>query len=354
MGYTARPYDEARDRESLLRLWEATLSDHSLRAKLDARYQWLYGGPAVRRLRTFLVLDDATGEVIGCSSLVPHTVSVAGELRPAAIGVDLAIAQGHRVAGPAVILQRAVVEAVARGEFGEGAFCFAYPNDGALPVVKRVGYRAVAKTAHAVKPVRTGYKLAPRLPSPVLVPPLAKAGDLALALLDRARLLRSPTLHKAEVVTRPDARFDALFERMRRELPILGDRRAAFLDWRYVQCPTREHLFIAVTTRSGLELLGYAIVACDNQTAVLVDHLAVDAAATVATFTHLATELRGRGFDSVFASFLGGASLASALRTSGFFERGIDRSMVVFAPPGTPQLCTEPDAWQIFDGELDL
>lgn len=354
MAYVARPFDEARDRDALLALWGATLSDRSLTAKLEERYRWLYASSRERRLRTFLVVDDATHTVIGCSSLVPHVVSVAGELRPAGIGVDLAIAQGHRVAGPAVVLQRAVVDAVARGELGPGAFCFAYPNDGALPVVKRVGYRVVGKTSHAVKPVRTAYKLAPRLPAPALVAPLAKAGDLALALLDRGRLLRAPVLHRAQVFPRPDERFDALFDRMRRERPVLGDRRAAFLDWRYAQCPTREHVIVGTTTRSGRELLGYAIVALEGPTAVLVDQLAVSPAATVATFTHLAGELRARGLDSIFASFLGNPPLAASLQASGFFDRGAERSMVLYAPPGTPTDLAEPERWHIFDGELDL
>jgi hypothetical protein len=354
VGYSARPFDEARDRAALLGLWGATLSDRSLTAKLEARYRWLYGGAREHRLRTFLVVDDTTGEVIGCSSLVPHAVSVAGVLRPAGIGVDLAIAKGHRVAGPAVVLQRAVVEAVARGELGEGAFCFAYPNDGALPVVKRVGYRVVAKTSHAVKPVRTGYKLAPRLPSPALAAPLARAGDFALALLDRGRLLRAPLLHRGEIFPHPDERFDALFDRVRRTVPVLGDRRAAFLDWRYAQCPTREHLIVGVTSRDGRELLSYAIVAFDGATAVLVDTLAASEAASVATFTRLATELRRRACDSIFASFVGPGHLVVTLRASGFFPRGEERSMVVYAPHGAPEAVTDAARWHIFDGELDL
>lgn len=353
MGYSARPYDAARDRESLLRLWGETLSDRSLHAKLEARHRWLYEGSPERRLRTFLVVDDRDGTVIGCSSLVPHTVSVEGVLVPAGIGVDLAIAPGHRVAGPAVVLQRAVVDAVARGELGAGAFCFAYPNDGALPVVKRVGYRVVAPTAHAVKPVRTGYKLAERVPSPLLRPVSAMA-DLGLALVDRARLLRHPIGHRGEIFTSPDPRFDALYDRVRREVPVLGDRRAAFLEWRYVQCPTREHLLTGVTGSSGRELLGYTIVAFEGRTAVLLDHLAVSRSAAVAAFAQLARTLREREVDSIFASFVGHPRLAEVLAAAGFFARGADRSMVAFAAPGASPPIHDPSRWQIFDGELDL
>lgn len=353
MGYFARPYDASRDREALLRLWGETLSDRSLRASLDARYQWLYEGVPERRLRTFLVVDDRDGAVVGCSSLVPHAVSVDGALVPAGVGVDLAIATGHRVAGPAVVLQRAVVDAVARGDLGPGAFCFAYPNDGALPVVKRVGYRVVGKTSHAVKPVRSAYKLADRVPAPLLRA-VAALTDAGLALVDRARLLRDPIRHRGEIFTSPDARFDALYDRVRREIALLGDRREAFLEWRYFRCPTREHLVVGVTEPSGRELLAYAIVAFDGRTAVLVDHLALNQAAAVAAFAHLARVLRDREVDSIFASFVGAARVAEDLDAGGFFARGADRSMVLFATPDAVRPPYTAERWQIFDGELDL
>lgn len=358
MGYRARPFDASRDRSSLLDLWRENLSDRSLVAQLDARFHWLYEADAVHALRTYLVVDDTSEVVVGCSSLLPHHVSVDGTLLPASIGVDLAIAKGHRTAGPAVVLQRAVVNAVTAGERGAGAFCFSYPNDGALPVVKRVGYKPVAVTAHAVKPARTGYKLDARVPLAALRKPLAFLGDLALGALDRTRLVRAPLPHRAHVLARADERFDALFHEVRKRIRVLGDRRAGFLNWRYVGCPTRAHTFVGITDRSERSLLAYAIIAVDGSTAILLDFLAMDDAATIALFVHVAAHARARNLDSIYASYVAAPSLTAVLEQSGFFPRGADRTFITYVPSHASKALHDAvetaDHWQILDGELDL
>jgi hypothetical protein len=357
MGYHARRFDPATDRSALLALWRGSMSDPSIAAKVEDRYRWLYEGAPDRALRTFVVVEDGSRAVVGCTSLLPHVVSIDGELVRTAIAVDLVTAPGHRVAGPAVTMQRASVDAVARGEVAEARFCFGYPNDGALPVVKRVGYKSIAKTSHAVKPVRTGYKLRERVPAP-LVAPLAFCADRALALLDHARLAQSPFAHRFAEVHGFDARFDDLFDRMRARTRVLGDRRGAFLAWRYGGCPTRAYRTHAVTTWSGDRVLAYAIHALEGRTAVLVDHLAESEAAAAALFVRLSSRLRGEGADSLFAAWAGDASLATCFERAGFFYRGEDRTFAAFVPanegPSLREAVLSAPSWRIFDGELDI
>jgi hypothetical protein len=357
MGYRARRFDPAGDREALFALWRESLSDPSIAGKLEARYRWLYEADPARALHTFVVVDDGSGAVVGCTSLLPHVVSVDGALVPTAIAVDLATAPGHRVAGPAVTMQRASVEAVARGEVAGARFCFGYPNDGALPVLKRVGYKPVAKTSHAVKPARTGYKLRGRVP-PALALPLAFVADRALAVADHARLLRAPLAHRFEETRSFDARFDALFDRVRAEVRVLGDRRGAFLAWRYGACPTRAYRAHAVTNLGGDRLLAYAVHAVEGTTAVLVDHLAEGEASASALFVRLASQLRGEGVDSIFAAWAGDASLATRFDRAGFFLRGEDRTFAAFVPGGEGSPLRDAvltaTSWRTFDGELDI
>jgi hypothetical protein len=355
MAYRARRFDPATDKDALFALWRESLSDRGIAAKLDERFRWLYGRDSAQQ--TFLAVDDASGAVVGCTSLLPHVVSVDGALVRTAIAVDLATAPGHRVAGPAVTMQRASVEALARGEVAGARFSFGYPNDGAMPVVKRVGYKAIAKTSYAVKPSRTGYKLRERVPAPLLAP-LAFVADRALAAVDHARLARRPFPHRFEAVTRFDARFDALFERMRAKTRVLGDRRGDFLAWRYAACPTRAYATHAVTSRDGERILAYAVHAVEDATAIVVDVLAESDAAASALFVHLASRLRGDGIDSLFASYVGAPHLAHTFDQAGFFQRGESRTFAAYVPVDAPStlrdavLCA--DHWRIFDGELDI
>jgi hypothetical protein len=355
MGYRARRFDAAADKEALFALWRESLSDRGIASKLEARFQWLYGRTLAQH--TFLAVDDASGAVVGCTSLLPHEVSVDGELVRTAIAVDLATAPGHRVAGPAVTMQRASVEALARGEVAGARFAFGYPNDGALPVVKRVGYKPVAHTAQAVKPARTGYKLRERVPAP-FVAPLALVADRALAVFDHARLARTLFPHRFEAIATPDARFDALYERVRARVRVLGDRRGAFLAWRYGACPTRRYAIHGLTSRDGAHLHAYAIHTVDGATAIVVDALAESDAASAALFVHLASRLRAEGVDSLFLSYVGAPALAASLEAAGFFPRGEDRTFAAYVPSDAPS--TLRDAvltaahWRIFDGELDI
>ena len=358
MGYRARRFEPDADREALLALWQGNLSDRSLAPRLEARYRWLYESHPLHALRTFLVVDETSGAVVECSSLVPHTVSVDGVLVPAAIGVDLATAAGHRVAGPAVTMQRAAVEAVGQGLLGAGAFSFAYPNDGALPVVKRVGYKVVAKTSHAVKPVRTAYKLRAKLRVDALVAPAALAGDFVLRALDWARLAAARGGDRPEVVAVPDGRFDRLYDTVRERVPILGDRRSDFLTWRYVSCPTKAYTIFALFDHRTDDLRAYAIYAIDGRTAIIADALATDDRVLTTLFVRLAIHLRDGPVDSLFASFAGDEALARALVGAGFFPRGEDRTFVLFVPPSVPEARRSKLAsgagWRIFDGELDI
>ena len=70
-----------------------------------------------------------------------------------------------------------------------------------------------------------------------------------------------------------DERFDRLWERQRRHYPLAVIRDAAFLRWRFLGHPEKSYSICTYRPRFARELLGYAVVGFDDETARLVDIL---------------------------------------------------------------------------------
>ena len=110
MAYVSTPFKLDEHKTALVKLWTDNMSDGGIAAVAEQRVSWLYQENPLGPALTWLVKDDASGAVVGCASLYPRSVSVRGEVVRAGIGIDLAVDKAHRVGGPAVILQRAVVK----------------------------------------------------------------------------------------------------------------------------------------------------------------------------------------------------------------------------------------------------
>ena len=356
MSYSARALSP-QDRDSLLQIWRDNMGDPRIAGKTTERFRWLYetnpSGPA----KTWLGLAPA-GNVIGCGSLYPRRMKVDGKLLKGGNLADFAVDKQHRLAGPAITIQRAIVT----GSKGAGFdFVFGWPNAKSVAVVKRVGYAPIGATKSWVKPLRTSSRLAPviaeklpKLPHPELV---AKVGgpvlDLALAARDLAR--RAPSLMqvRAQVLDRADARFDDLWARAK--LPfIVGEKTSAYLNWRYAEFTTEKYQFYCLFDRRGGELRGYAAYTIRGDVAFIADLFVEDLDRDVdPLLLGLAHELRFSPVRSLSLTYIGTPRFTDRLPALGFFDRGGDRPLILWLEQPNAFL-SDPDNWFMFDGELDI
>src|SRR5690606_34906002 len=93
---------------------------------------------------------------------------------------DMAVMAGHRMLGPALLLQRTACETALQ----EGDLVYGFPNPNAVPVVKRLGYVHVGDMTTYARAVRHASYLARRLPA-ALAGPLGACIDRAVRLRDR-------------------------------------------------------------------------------------------------------------------------------------------------------------------------
>ena len=364
--YSARPLSLEQDREVLLRLWRENMSDPRIGDVTAERFRWLYetnpNGPA----RTWLGLTDG-GRVIGCGSLLPRRMSVAGRQLQAGILSDFTVDRDHRVLGPAMVLQRRILSDCREAGFD---LVFGWPNARAIGVMKRIGYATVGIAHSWIKPLRTGARLAPLIAEryskylPSWLTP-ERVARMSAPLLDRALagrdlLLRANDLARTRVdlVDSVDDRVDLLWARAKNQL-ILGERNATFLDWRYSRFTTERYRYALLSDRASDQLLGYLVFTVRGDNALILDLFVDDIDRSMAPLVlGLTAELRAQSLGSLSLTYLGTPRFSAKLRSLGFFERGGDRPVIMWTTPGMPDdlraLLSNSANWFMLDGDLDI
>jgi hypothetical protein len=359
-------------REALAKLWADNMGDPRIAGKLAERIVWLYeknpSGPA----RTWLGLSPApTSQIIGCGSLFPRAMWVGGEMVQGGVLADFAVDKHHRLAGPAITIQRAIVKGSRESGFD---FVFGWPNAKSVAVVKRVGYTPIGTTSSWVKPLRTEKKLAELLAEKAAARPrfarLAPAAPLlakvGAPILDRAlwandwRML-APSLRelRSAVVDRADRRFDELWQRGRENMPfIAGEKTADYLNWRYADFTTARYRFFTLSERSTDRLVGYVAYYVRNDAAFVADLYCDDLSRVDPLLAGCAIAARREKVRSLSLTYIGTDRFTSRLRRLGFFDRGGERPLIVYLDPQARddlrQAVLDPQRWFMFDGELDI
>ena len=365
MAYSATPMELGAHRDALIKLWSDNLGDPLIKERAAERVRWLYERAPAGPARTWLGVDDSGGapSIIGCGSCYPRDTWVDGVKRRGGILADFAVDRLHRTAGPAVVVQRAI----AGGSGGSGIeLLYGWPNNKSLAVFKRIGYRVVGQTSIWMKPVRSlrhvrkqvvarlgerpGVDVAARMAAPLV--------DAGLAAQDVARSARGMARLRSEVLSRADARFDELWQRARPRW-IIGEKSAAYLNWRYADFPTAQYKFFVLSDRKSGRVEGYVAYTHRNDTAIVADLYCADLEATVDDLLlRFARRAWREGAATVSLTYMGTRALTERLGGLGFHERPTERSLILYvdkkAPPELAAALQEPERWFMVDGELDI
>jgi hypothetical protein len=223
-----RPGDE----QGLVALYNAVWTPAGLPGRDEAAWRWQYAD-APHGHWTTVACASESGEVIAAYSGVPLACEVRGEPVLGCLCIDSMVhpqwRHGLQREGPFLAAARAFY-----AWFGEqpGVHCnYGFPNRGA----KRIGERLLRYL-----PLHD--------PMPVLYHNLFDGGA-------RLRHVPAPGLEVLDVA-RFDAAADHLWRRVRAGYPFAVRRDAAYLNWRYADCP---QAFLTWEVRSGRELRGIAV-----------------------------------------------------------------------------------------------
>src|SRR5262245_35431302 len=113
MTLEVRPINFDTQREELLDVLHRNLPEipHVL------RFDWLYRNHPCGNPVSWLLVDRSVGRVVGTASLFPRLLWVEDRFIPCGQVGDFAVDKAYRSLGPALMLQRATLQAVERNHF---------------------------------------------------------------------------------------------------------------------------------------------------------------------------------------------------------------------------------------------
>jgi hypothetical protein len=316
------------DRQTILELWQRNLPEAT-----EGRYSWLYeSGPADDWL-----LQDECRDAIGSIGLMRRDFHVHN--RPVAAGqaVDLNVDQSHRTIGPALQLQRILMEAASEQGL---SFVYAVADRRSQLVLRRAGYLPVGDVGRWVKPLKCQSYLARRLRWKPVCRAVSAIVDVATRLSGREFRHRRRKGDRVEVEDRFDQRFDRLWQDAAGRLPILGERSRRFLNWRFANAPDARYRTLTLCD-SDDRLRSYLVYHFEGGTAHVADFLydePGDLAALLPEFLGIA---RRWGMESVVVESLVPDSIDRILQQFGFWRRPSSWPLLASAPKAMAQYWEE-------------
>lgn len=241
--YYACPASTEEDVGQAITLWERNLGVQWGREK----YRWFYQTNPFRPGTLLLLKLAGTEEAVGVGGIGYRRFQVRGKTLVGAMGVDFAVDREHRSLGPALKLQRAIMETAQQ----EADFIYGYPNERSQAILKHFGYHQIAAYARLVKVLRSERFLRKEIKPAFGAKLLSIPADLWL----RFKLVKAhPGYGQKRFLdgSEPDqAQLDQLWTRLCERGLLMGDRSASYLKWRYLECPNIAYQIYAFLNEEG-------------------------------------------------------------------------------------------------------
>ena len=254
MGYQVVRANLEQDREAVEHFWYV---HHKY--ELQFKYQHFYLDNPAGKARLWLLKKDTSPVILGMIALFPRKVSVNAKTYNAGVIGDIFVDPHHRALGPALMLLKSITRYVDRKKVD---FVYTFPNQNADIVTRRVGFSCLGDVDRFVKVIdyqpylrKTGF-------------PSGVSRSLALVFKyvnNFFSFLQSPGNGDDVIckrVMQVDSDFDELWEKVKNDFSIIGDRSSEYLQWRML---VKSGVIFAVYTRKNNRLLGYAACTIDER-----------------------------------------------------------------------------------------
>lgn len=340
-------------KKNILKLWQENLACSS---RANERFDWLYKENPCGPAKTWLAVDNYNNEIIGCASLYPKQIYVKGRVLKIGIAVDFVLSKQYRVFGPALKMQKTLVAMRHQAGF---EFIFGFPNKSSSGVFTHAGYKSIGQISHFAKILNVDYKINEHIKISVIANLISIFLNFVLYLLDLKFLIEKPVNLISEELAVPDDRFDVLWNKVKANYNITGEKTSVYLKWRYARCPLLSYRFFCLCEKKNNELLGYLVYGITDNMATIYESCYLH---DNNTFHYLMLEFlkrmrRGKAH-SIILPYLGGGSLKDRLKKFNFINRNNKRNFMVFIDEDNfPQIQKEfldQNNWSLFDGEVDL
>lgn len=344
MRYSARKVEVEAAEPHVLALWRAQWPAR----ERAAVFRWYYRGSPNGPANCFLL--DHGDEVVGMAALAERRFAVCSASLTAGLMGDFLIDRQHRTLFPALSLQRGLV-AWARARFG---LIYGLPNASSAAVLGRLGFRPLAKLVRYVYILR--HATYARSVIERNVPMAAPLGGVAGPAVDAWRRFVDPGTARARPelvpIAAPDAEFDTLWRTRTFRPPIIAERSAAFLRWRFTERPDER---CEIFTLQKPTLAAYAVVHSGSEHAHIRDLMGVSVDAIARILPPLCEAMRARGLRTVSFSCAAPPEVIECLRDLHFHRRN-ERALIGLRGAGDrlgDAFWSDPRNWYATEADED-
>lgn len=240
--------DPVEYKEQILEFW-----DENLPGTPHGRFEWMQDNPAGPAI-WFFAFEENKNELVGTISIMPREMVLNGKIIKVGIVGDFMVSNHYRVFGPALSLQKIVLESMSK--YGLD-YVYTVPNQASLKMNQRAGYVNSVKLVHLVKPVHSSHYLQKYL-NEKMSAYIGYILDFVLKIFSKESWLFS-TDHFDEIKI-VNGSFDTLWDETQKlETGLIGNHSAEFIDWRYLKNPKLGFRIIALRNKAEGVLLGYVV-----------------------------------------------------------------------------------------------
>ena len=348
MEYAVTQADVNQAREEIVSFWL-----HTFPGWPEGKYDHFYAGNPRGHAGCWVAREEATGAVVGAVAVFPRRLLVGGEAHMAGLGGDLGVDSRHRRKGLAMELRKRMI---AYRREAPLSFLYGTPNDRSARITVKAGYRIVGRTLRMVKVLRSKEYIRRVVRWGSLAYALGVPVDMALRAMSRESGHRLDPKYTIEMPEEFDERFDALWQRVSHEFPMIGERTAEFLRWRFTACPHKQFSTMALVEKESGAILGYVVYRRHADELHISDVLAINLDGALhdllAQFMLLARRLR---VAKVSLFYFGTDKVRDKFRQFGFALREHHRPLIVFVDDDSPlaDLVRSEQNWYLFEGDND-
>jgi hypothetical protein len=322
-----------------------------------SRMNWFYIDQK-NKPYTCLAFDKKEKRLVGSGSIYKKKFLFNKNQKCIGQAVDFAIDEELRVFGPAVQIQRCLIQEVERG--GEVDVLLATPGKHAHGVFRRVGYQSLGNVLQLRKVIKVAPYMVNRFVSNKHV------SNILSRMLDRCLLTYQSLMLK--VVTRGiwldhkdrfDEKFDKLWNKCKSNNLIIGDRSSNLLNWRNSRCTGINYKIITFIRHGEDDLVGYIVYTIEESCAKIMDLLVDKANKNLKQIMPLfIKKMREQGLSTISMNMLECNPLLALLEKEDFKINTTDLSVLIYSSQGLTNSETDflhnPCNWYLLDNDLDL
>lgn len=336
-------------KEIILGIWERNLPKLSKDC-----FDWVYKNSPYGPAKTVLAQCVATGEYVGCAGIYPKILNVGGKQIKAGVLINFAVDQKHRVFGPAMLIQKEILNAYLSKDFD---LILGYPNKSSEGVFRRLGYSFIGEGDYWSKVLEWRSKIRSVIKVKIAVDVLGTGLNFFCRLFEIFNKIKIGSRDTVRILSELPQNFDSLRAISQKNHYVIGITNTEYLRWRYQGAKNASFKFFSLYNKEK-ELCAYIVYIQEAGTVTIFDLFAVDFEKSKYILALFVDRMRQFKNKSITMVYVGDGSIKRVLKQLGFLRRKDKRSLLV----SCGNVFTEQEKanllllrnWHMSDGELDL